>query len=316
MRLYRNIFGVCALLAHGALIGQESAGRLPAADQAEELIAILASKNRNSPKQEALRLLLLNRETSLPHLRQAAKESEQSIRMLALRILAEIKDPQAAVIAGESLASADVKIRRRAGTILMILKDSTQLQKALARLPVENDTGALKSLIAAIGSSGKAEAAASIRPYLRHANRSVRVNTAIALAHLGSMEGFGEIIAGLESRIDMPARREATYGLGFFSGQEKRARNLARSIINDPSGIWKGEAEISLLRLEMARTPDKLKLLSAATSTGHRLVRNWAIGQIAEMNSPAAIAWLKEKAGHDDPLGRSAALNLLLKGGN
>ena len=81
------------------------------------------------------------------------------------------------------------------------------------------------------------------------------------------MEAFGTILEGLESP-DTQARREAVYGLGFFSGEERRARAVAQAIINNPTAAWKGEAGISLLRLDLADVPDKLRLLSDASAGG------------------------------------------------
>jgi len=284
-----------------------------AQEESARLISQLASRDRRAPKREALALLLKNRKAHLPQVRKAALEGDREIRMMALRLLAEIRDPQAARIAGESLGSDDVSIRRRAGSSLMILEDSTQLPGVIARLAIEDDTGALKSLIAAAGSSGKVEAAGSLRPFLRHANQSVRVNTAIALARLGSMEGLEAIREGLES-ADQQARREAVYGLGFFDGRKEEARAVAQEIIDNPAATWKGEAGISLLRLKLEDLPAKLKPLSEAAAAGHPRVQAWAIQEIAALKEDGAEAWLRQRALRNDALGRFAALKLLMKG--
>lgn len=290
-------------------------GQVDSRDEPERLISLLASKDRTVPKREALARLLENRAANLPLVRKAAREGDLETRLMALRLLAEIRDPQAAGIAGDSLDSEESSIRRRAGSSLMILEDDTQLAKVIARLAVEKDTGALKSLIAAAGSSHRVAAAASLRPFLRHANRSVRVNTAIALAKLGSMEAFATILEGLEG-ADPQARREAVYGLGFFTRRRQAARAAARGIIDNPAGTWKGEAGISLLRLQLAGMPTRLEPLTEAASSGHPRVQAWAIQEIAGLAEPGAGTWLKRRAGHNDALGRFAALELLLKGVN
>ena len=303
----------CLLIGQGLALGQDAAGGEAPGDQAETLIRLLASRGRPVPKRKLLELLLQNREANLPEVRQAARDGARETRLMALRLLAEIKDPEAARIAGESLASKEVAIRRRAGSVLMILEDETQVAKVLARLPVEKDSGALKSLIAAAGSSGRAAAAGSIRPYLRDANQSVRVNTAIALARLGSMEALGTIIEALQS-ADMQARREAAYGLGFFSGERQKARAAAQAIIDNPAGTWKAEAGISLLRLELAASGEKLELLSNASTLRQPRVQAWSIQEIARLGGKDAAAWLQQRAAVNDPLGRFAGLQLLMKG--
>lgn len=309
------IFFSCLLATPGLVHGQEARARNTDSGEPDRLISQLAGKDRAIPKRKLLEKLLENPAAGLPRVRKAAREGAREERLLALRLLAELKDPLAAEIAGLGLDSADKAIRRRAGSALMIIEDATQLAKVLARLPIEDDTGALKSLIAAAGSSGRKESADSLRRYLRHENSSVRVNTAIALARLGSMEAFGTILEGLESP-DTQARREAVYGLGFFSGEERRARAVAQAIINNPTAAWKGEAGISLLRLDLADVPDKLRLLSDASAAGHPRVQAWAIQEIAGLQGPVAEAWLKQRAGRDDALGRFASLRLLLKGGS
>ena len=309
MRFLLLTFVFCLLPLQGALRGQDGPQEDPG-----KLISLLASKNRTVPKRAILKRLLDNRKVTLPEVRKAARDGDRETRMMALRLLAEIRDPQAARLAGESLDSADVSVRRRAGSALMILEDSSQLARVIARLALEEDTGALKSLLAAAGSSGKVEAAASLRPFLRHANQSVRVNTAIALARLGSMEALGTILESLEG-ADQQARREAVYGLGFFAGRKQAAQAVAQAVIDNPAGAWKGEAGISLLRLELAGVPAKLQPLIEATIGGHPRVQAWAIQEISTLKEEGAAAWLKQRAQRDDALGRFAALKLLMKGG-
>ena len=234
-------------------------GQEAPADEPGRLIDQLASRDRTIPKREVLGRLLANPAVNLPRVREAAREGDREARLMALRLLAEIRDPRAAEIAGACLTSGDKAIRRRAGSALMILEDASQLAKVIARLHVEKDAGALKSLIAAAGSSGRADAADALRPYLRHENQSVRVNTAIALARLGSMEALTTILQGIES-ADLQARREAVYGLGFFAGERQRARTAALSVIGNPAGAWKGEAGISLL--------ESVRLCSLAENLG------------------------------------------------
>ena len=303
----------CLLIGQGLALGQDAAGKKAPGGQAKTLIKLLASRDRSVPKRELLERLLRDRETNLPEVRQAARDGAREARLMALRLLAEIKDPEAARIAGESLTAGEVKIRRRAGSVLMILEDETQITKVLARLPVEKDPGALKSLIAAAGSSGRAAAADSIRPYLRDANQSVRVNAAIALARLGSMEALGTILEALQLG-EMQARREAAYGLGFFSGERQKARAAAQAIIDNPASAWKAEAGISLLRLELAASGEKLELLSNASTLRQPRVQAWSIQEIARLGGKDAAAWLQQRAAVNDPLGRFAGLQLLLKG--
>jgi HEAT repeat protein len=313
MRLALKPLIFCLLTGPGLALGQDTSGRETPGDQAEALIKLLASRGRSVPKRELLERLLQNREANLPGVRKAARDGDRETRLMALRLLAEMKDPEAARIAGESLASKEVAIRRRAGSVLMLLEDDTQVAKVLARLPVERDSGALKSLIAAAGSSGHAATADAIRPYLRDANQSVRVNTAIALARLGSMEALGTVLEALQG-VDMQARREAAYGLGFFSGKRQKAQAAAQAIIDNPAGTWKAEAGISLLRLELAASAEKLELLSNASTLRQPRVQAWSIQAIARMGGKDAAAWLKQRAALNDPLGRFAGLQLLMKG--
>lgn len=311
MKINLKTLALCMLFAQSFAIAQDA----PTGDQGKKLIGQLAARSRAIPKRELLEELLKNREKHLPQVREAALKGDRETRLMALRLLAEIKDPRAARIAGESLGSKDPAIRRRAGSALMLLEDKTQLEKVLARLPTETDTGSLKALIAAAGSSGRANAAGLVRPHLRSGNVSVRVNAAIALAKLGSMEAIGTIFEGLQG-ADIQARREAAYGLGFFTAERQKARAAAQAIIDNPDGLWKAEAGISLLRLELASAKDKLELLSKASGAGAPRVQAWAIQEIARLGEKESEAWLQRRSATDDPLGRFAGLQLLLKGGN
>ena len=128
------------------------------------------------------------------------------------------------------------------------------------------------------------------------------------------MEALGTIIEALQD-ADMQARREAAYGLGFFSGERQKARAAAQAIIDNPAGAWKAEAGISLLRLELAASGEKLELLSNASTLRHPRVQAWSIQEIARLGGKDAAAWLQQRAAGNDPLGRFAGLQLLLKGG-
>mgnify|MGYP001227351208 CR=1 FL=1 len=119
--------------------------------------------------------------------------------------------------------------------------------------------------------------------------QDVPVNAAIALARLGSMEALGTILEALQLG-EMQARREAAYGLGFFSGERQKARAAAQAIIDNPASAWKAEAGISLLRLELAASGEKLELLSNASTRRQPRVQAWSIQEIARLGGKDAAA--------------------------
>ena len=89
---------------------------------------------------------------------------------------------------------------------------------------------------------------------------------------------------------EMQARREAAYGLGFFSGERQKARAAAQAIIDNPASAWKAEAGISLLRLELAASGEKLELLSNASTLRQPRVQAWSIQEIAKLGGKDAAA--------------------------
>ena len=93
-------------------------------------------------------------------------------------------------------------------------------------------------------------------------------------------------------------------------------RTINTAIINNPDGLWKSEAGISLLRLELGAEKDKLELLSTASKAGAPRVQAWAIQEIARLGEKESEDWLRRRSATDDPLGRFAGLQLLLKGGS
>ena len=91
MRLVLKPLIFCLLIGQGLALGQDAAGGEAPGDQAETLIRLLASRGRSVPKRELLERLLQNREANLPEVRQAARNGARETRLMALRLLAELR---------------------------------------------------------------------------------------------------------------------------------------------------------------------------------------------------------------------------------
>lgn len=255
--------------------------------------------------------LIKKRNEAVPILREVALKGTEQQQLLGLKLLGEMKDEKAAEIAISCLEDHNVKVQRRACTVLMNLKSSAGYKPLVRRLKQSTDTGVIKSAIAALGAIGNREAMSLLRPLLKHQNDSVRVNIAIALAQLGSQEGLEVVLTGLKS-LDLQAQREATFGLGYFSGS--KAREAASIIINDPTAMWKGEGHIALSRIQLQQEQRKLSFLKQLLTHSYMDVRQWALAEISELNTPEAIEFLTATAARKDRLGRMAQLKVQARG--
>ena len=253
------------------------------------------------------------KELSRLRLRLAVRDGSQSQRLLALRLLSEMKDERAGELAVACLEDPDVKIRRRAAFVLGRLRQEDAVALLLERLGASRDAGVIKSILVAVGSIGDRRAAPVLRKYLGDADAGIRVNAAIALATLGAEDGLDVLLAGLES-ADLRAQRAATFGLGYFS--DARAHEAAAAIVSDPRARWRSEAHVALARRDLVASPPagKAAVLQRFLSHENLRVRLWSVEELAALGTREALSILRWSADESTRTGRYAALKLRFLG--
>jgi len=236
-------------------------------------------------------------------------------KLLALRLLSEMRYEKAAELAIAALADPSIKVQRRACTALMGLKSTPAYPHLIRVLRDSKDTGVIKSAVAALGQIEARKAIPIIRPFLAHENDSVRVNAAVALASLGTEEALDTVIALIHSG-DIQAQREAIYGLGYF--RNTKATEAAQAIIDSPTGRWKSEAHIALAQQKLsAVSPDidiRRSFLQNLLSHQNSGVRLWAVDELLTTNDPAAVAAIRAIARQQTREGQHAARKLDARG--
>lgn len=275
-------------VTHGQQLGTQDDLNLKTV---EELIYQLEATRNPERRLAIVGRLTSDRSETSSSIERLALEGNENERLISLTLLAEMKNPATLRIAIICLSDSSIKVQRRAAYVLMQVRKQEAYQPLLNILSSTKDVGVLKSAIAALGAIKDPNASAHIRPYLVHDNASVRANTAIALAALGSEEGFDTLLKCLNSQ-DLQAQREGTLGLGYFN--QPKARELLDGIISRPDANWKTEAQIALARLELVQLmgSDQIKLLQRLIEHSNAGVRTWAIDQLCQLDSEEAFKLL------------------------
>lgn len=279
----------------------------------QQLLSLIDHKPEPFLRNAAILELLKKREDSIPFLRQVALTSTERQRLLALKLLAEMNDANAVSLAIVCLHDTSIKIQTRAALVLMRMKDSVAFKPLIDVLQLTKDSGLIKSVVVALGAIGNTQAIPALRPYLSHENVSVQVNTAIALAMLGSNEGLSFLLSGLTSS-DLQAQREAAFGLGYFSSP--RARAAAEAIINNATASWQSEAHIALARLDLlsSQPAQRLHLLKQFVDHQNHRVATWAVDALFDLGTQEGLDTIRKIAMATTPAGRYASTKLMALG--
>ena len=257
--------------------------------------------------------LLATRRSSLPVLRQTIITGTEKQKLLSLGLLREMRDNESEAVLIKAMYDGSPRVQRRAAHTIGYLKYQNGYEYLVEMLRNTQDLDLIKSVLAGLGMLGNDKALPVIRPWLNHYDSSVRVNTAISLAALGSEEGLSEVILASVSE-DNQIRREGTFGLGYF--QNIRARSRLEEIVVDPKAPWKTEAHVALLRMDLATkdSQDRLKLLQKQLEHPNKAVRKWIIDEISESDTPESVKALRSISDKQTPEGKYAKRKLLTLG--
>jgi HEAT repeat protein len=257
--------------------------------------------------------LIAKREESLPVLRQILMTGTEKQKLLSLSLLIEMRDEQSGDILVETLKDDSLKVQRRTAYALGYLRHEKALEPLIVKLKNTEDIGLIKSILAGLGMLRNKEAIPFIRQYLNHADSSVRVNAAIALAWLGSEEAISEVIQASRN-LDNQTSREGTFGLGFF--QDQRAHERLQEILATSKTLWQTDAEISLLRRELFKSDlqERLGLLRKVLNHPNKRIRSWAIDEIVELGTPESIEELRSLSEKNTSEGKQARRILYARG--
>jgi HEAT repeat protein len=310
-RALKGIFGVCAVLAVAVA---PALGQQPRPDyrslQPRQLITAWKTAAREDRAALAAEMITRRAEV-LPALRQSVQSGDREEKMFACSAIAEMRDHDSVDTLLAATSDADVKVRRRALTVIRILADGRSAPRLRELLRSEADHGALKTAIAALGRVGKASDIALIAPFLTHADFGVQVVAAAALAMLGDQRGIDLVIQATHSD-DPGVQKSATYALGFFTAPSAAQR--LQAIIADPNGAWKAYALVALgeRRLATQSTAEQISTLDSLAHGHSRVLSEWAVDRLTDIGGPDAAAVLRGVRDRKTPVGAKAARRLQL----
>jgi len=262
-----------------------------------------------------LEAMLERRAETLPVLRQEARAGTPAGRLLAIGMMAEMRDDGGVLALLDAAADRDEGVQRAALAALRTLADPRAGKRFRQLVRTNGRGGALKIAAAGLGRIGTAADRALLRALLDNPDEGVRVHAAGALAMLGSDEGEAVLLSALDG--DNPiAQKNATYALGFV--RTPAARERLQRILDDPAGEWKSYALIALAQQRRASESEAEELAELALlGRGRdRIAADWAIEELTDLDIDGATELLRELgASRHGPLGTKARLRAKVREG-
>jgi HEAT repeat protein len=307
------------LIAAAALFGALVSASLPARGQARPDYRTasppaLVQAWKSAPREERNAIaaaMIARRAQVLPTLWDAARFGDRQEKLLALGMIAEMRDRDGVDALLAATGDPDVKVRRRAATALRILADPRSAARLRELLRTESDLGVLKTTLAALGRLGQRRDGGLIEPFLGHGDHGVRVVAAGSLAMLDDQRGL-DLVIQATTAADPSVQKSATYALGLFAAAAAGQRLAA--ILGDPQGAWKSYALIALAerRLAIQSSAEQIATLDALARGRSRNLAEWAVDRLTDIGTAEAAEVLRAVRDRQTPVGPMAERRLRL----
>ncbi len=256
--------------------------------------------------------IFARRGESVATLRAMLATGNRQDKELACALLGELRDRSAIDALLAATFESDGRVKGRAVSALHKVGDNRAVPRLRQLVRTEAIPGTLKRAIVGLGKMGKDADVSLLRPYLAHADESVRVTAAGAMAMLGNGEGEDILLAATRGS-NPAAQREATGVLGYLPTSNARAR--LQEILDDPNGAWKSYALIAqaIQAQRGASAADKATSLEAMARSGNRIVAGWALDALSDAPSPEATQAMRRLSLRPSRIGRRAQLRLRVR---
>ncbi len=315
--LLRHAFGVAVTLIGLAAVAAQPVLAQPRLDyRTADPRALLQAWKTVAPEERSAlaKAMVARRAQVLPYLWDAVRFGDQRDKMFACAMIADVRDHDGVDALLVATADPDVKVRRRAATALRILADPRSAARLRELIKSDPDTGVLKTSLAALGKLGQRSDRRIVEPFLGHADPGVRVVAAGALAMLGDERGLDIVLAATTSS-DLPeVQKSATYALGFF--RAAAAGDRLQAILDNPYGAWKGYALVAVAERKLATqtAAERVATLEPLVVGRSRTLAEWAVDQLTDIGSPAAVTALRKAQTRSTPVSKLAERRLILLG--
>jgi HEAT repeat protein len=306
-RAVRVVALVLGVLAAAARAGAQSLPNYRNADP-RALVQALQSAPREERRAVAEAVVERRAET-LPVLREAARSGGAADRIIACSMIADMRDRDGVDAVVAATADPDVKVRRRAATVLRILADRRAAPRLRELLGSEKDLGVVKTSLAALGRLGLRRDVSLVTPFLAHNDPGVRVVAAGSLAMLGDERGLDLVIAATYS-ADPSVQKSATYALGLFGSAA--AGDRLQAIVDDPNGAWRNYALIGQAerRVRAQSGTAQVATLDALAHGRSRTLAEWAVERLTDIGNADAEKVLRSVSARSTPVGALAQRRL------
>lgn len=258
--------------------------------------------------------LLDNRAATLQLLRAQATSGDAESKRVACGMLGELRDTGALPALLAATADPDEEVQARAVTALRSIGNTAAAPRLRQLVRTTPSRAVLKRAIVALGKLGGGADIALIRPFLAHADQTVQVIAAGALAMRGNREGQDFLLAAIDSD-DPLAQKNATLALGYLDTAEARAR--ITQILNDPASRWKSYALIAQTlqdRRGLSPAADATTLENLARGRD-RVASTWAMTELTDSDTPEALQALQRLTGRSGRRGTVAQARLKIAEG-
>lgn len=299
------VWGSC-VLAGSAALGQTR----PDYRSADPQQLIRAWKVTPREDRAALAQALIDRRAEvLPSLRATVRSGDTSEKLFACSMIAEMRDHDGIDALVAATNDTDVKVRRRAATVLRVLADRRSAARLRELVSSETDLGVLSTALAALGGIGQHRDVPLIEPFLTHPDYGVRVVAAAALAMMDDEQGLALVIEATYAD-DPSVQKSATYALGFFS--DPLAGERLQAILDDPQGAWKSYALIARAErlLKTQSTAEQVSTLDGLANGRSRKLAEWAVDRLTDIGNADAAAVLRKVRKRSTPVGAKAERRL------
>jgi len=256
--------------------------------------------------------IFARRRESVATLRTMLVTGNAADRQFACDLLGELRDSSAVDSLIIATFDSDGRVKKRALSALHRLGDRRAAPRLRQVVRGDATAGALKRAMVGLGKLGGADDVMLLRPYLAHADETVRVTAAGSLAMLGNGEGEDILLAATRSS-NPAAQREATGILGYLPTSSARAR--LQEIVDDPNGAWKSYALIAQATQAQrnASAASRAAGFEMMARSGNRIVASWALDELSDASSPEATEAIRRLSMRPSRIGRRAGLRLRVK---
>ena len=238
-----------------------------------------------SESTEITDMIIDKKKDSLPVLRETILRGTPKQKILACRLLGEMRDMDALANLSQAVQEPDVQVKVHAINALREIGDPSAARVLRKLMKEEKNKGAIICTLLSIGKLGDKSDMEKLKEYLANPEADVKVTSAVALAMLGDT-GVQDILIDMSYEKEPFVSRTAVKGLGYLN--TNAATKRLNQIVAEPNARWKNDARIAITQHQLkGKSPlEQATILKTLAEDKAELVAEWAVDTIADSNIP------------------------------